>query len=195
MRTLAYGSPVLLLVAATQGELCGRDGLVCGVGPVEAAAATARALALRSFDAVLHVGLAGGRELEPGTVVVGSEAVYCDLDAHWPVIERATPTAELVEAALHALPGAVPLPVHTSAAVGAASNTVLQGPLVEAMEGFGVLRAATLASVPAVEVRVVSNTIGEPDRVRWEIARGLAVLDETIPRLAAALESVTARES
>ena len=63
---------MFLLVAATQGELCSHDGLVCGVGPVEAAAATARALALRSFDAVLHVGLAGGRELESGTVVVGS---------------------------------------------------------------------------------------------------------------------------
>jgi futalosine hydrolase len=180
---VAYGSPVLLLVAATHDELCGHDGLVCGVGPVEAAAATARALALRSFDAVLHVGLAGGRELEPGTVVVGSEAVYCDFSAEWPVIERAAPAAELVEAALRALPGAVSLPVHTSAAVGAASNTVLQGRLVEAMEGFGVLRAATLAGVPAVEVRVVSNEIDEPDRARWEIARGLEVLAMTIPAL------------
>ncbi len=34
-----------LLVAATELELCGQPGLVCGVGPVEAAAATARALA------------------------------------------------------------------------------------------------------------------------------------------------------
>lgn len=192
---MAYGSPVLLLVAATHGELCGRDGLVCGVGPVEAAATTARALALRSFDAVLHVGLAGGRELEPGTVVVGSEAVYCDLSAEWPVIERAEPAVELLEALLRALPGAVSLPVHTSAAVGGASNTVLQGRLVEAMEGFGVLRAAELAGVPGVEVRVVSNAIGEPDRSRWAIARGLDVLDKTIPRLAAALEFVTARES
>lgn len=192
---MAYGSPVLLLVAATHGELCGRDGLVCGVGPVEAAATTARALALRSFAAVLHVGLAGGRELEPGTVVVGSEAVYCDLSAEWPVIERAEPAAELVEALLRALPGAVSLPVYTSAAVGGASNTVLQGRLVEAMEGFGVLRAAALAGVPGVEVRVVSNAIDEPHRSRWEIARGLDVLDKTIPRLAAALESVAARES
>ena len=181
---------MLLLVAATHDELCDRDGLVCGVGPVEAAAATARALALRSFDAVLHVGLAGGRELESGTVVVGSEAVYCDLSAEWPVIARATPDADLVEAALLALPGAVSLPIHTSAAVGGARNTVLQGRLVEAMEGFGVLRAAAQAGVPALEVRVVSNEIGEPDRSRWEIARGLEVLDETSPRLAAALESV-----
>jgi futalosine hydrolase len=185
---VAYGSPVLLLVAATHGELCGHDGLVCGVGPVEAAAATARALALRPFEAVLHVGLAGGRELEPGTVVVGREAVYCDLSAEWPVVERATPAAELVEAALRALPSAVSLPVHTSAAVGTASNKLLQGPLVEAMEGFGVLRAATLAGVPAIEVRVVSNEIGEPDRTRWKIAQALEVLATTIPALLPTLE-------
>jgi nucleoside phosphorylase len=178
--TVAYGSPVFLLVAATHGELCGRDGLVCGVGPVEAAAATARALALRPFEAVLHVGLAGGRELEPGTVVVGSEAVYCDLSAEWPVIERSQPDHGLVERALVAVPGAVSLPIHTSAEVGRACDTVSQGPLVEAMEGFGVLRAAELAAVPAVEVRVVSNEIGEPDRTRWEIAQALEVLATTI---------------
>lgn len=186
---MAYGSPVLLLVAATRAELCGHDGLVCGVGPVEAAAATARALALRSFDAVLHVGLAGGRELEPGTVVVGSEAVYCDLAAEWPVIERAAPAAELLETALSTLPDAVLLPVHTSAGVGTASNTVLQGRLVEAMEGFGVLRAAELAGVPAVEVRVVSNEIGEPDRSRWAITRALQELGRVLPAM---LDAVSA---
>ena len=61
---VAYRVAMLLLVAATDRELCGHDGLVCGVGPVEAAAATARALALHPFDTVLHVGLAGGREGE-----------------------------------------------------------------------------------------------------------------------------------
>ena len=56
---------MILLVAATERELCGHDGLVCGVGPVEAAAATARALALHPITAVLHVGLAGGRGVGP----------------------------------------------------------------------------------------------------------------------------------
>ena len=82
--------PAVLLVAATDRELCGHDGLVCGVGPVEAAAATARALALRPFDVLLHVGVAGGRGLAPGTIVVGTEAIYCDLSAEWPVVDRVT---------------------------------------------------------------------------------------------------------
>src|SRR6476619_1202035 len=84
-------------------ELCSHDGLVCGVGPVEGAAATARTLALHRFDVVLHVGLAGGRDLAIGSVVVGSEAVYTDLSAEWPVVTRVTPDAGLF-GAVHADP-------------------------------------------------------------------------------------------
>jgi len=180
---------VLLLVAATDRELCGHEGLVCGVGPVEAAAATARALALNPVETVLHVGLAGGRGLEPGTLVIGSEAVYCDLAADWPVTDRVSADAGLVETVRAAFPDAPVLVIHTSAAVGAASDTVSQGPLVEAMEGFGVLRAAALAGVPAVEVRAISNEIGEADRARWQLEVGFATLELAVPRLLAALRA------
>ncbi len=181
--------PAVLLVAATDRELCGHDGLVCGVGPVEAAAATARALALRPFDVLLHVGVAGGRGLAPGTIVVGTEAVYCDLSAEWPVVDRVTADPGLVEALRTALPAAATLPVHTSAAVGGARDTGSTGPLVEAMEGFGVLRAAALASVPAVEVRAISNEIGEADRARWQIPVALDALEQAVPLALAAVRS------
>ena len=183
---------MLLLVAATDRELCGHDGLVCGVGPVEAAAATARALALRSFDAVLHVGLAGAREIPVGSVVVGTEAVYCDLSAEWPVVERVAGDPRLLAAVVELLPQAIELPIHTSAAVGAATETVSHGPLVEAMEGFGVLRAAALAGVPAVEVRVVSNAVAEADRARWDVAGALGTLGEAIPAVVEALRQPAA---
>jgi futalosine hydrolase len=187
---VTYGVAVLLLVAATQRELCGHDGLVCGVGPVEAAVATARALALHRFDAVLHVGLAGGRELAVGSVVVGTEAVYRDLSAEWPVVDRATPDAGLFERVRIALPDAAAAPIHTSAAVGASGDTVSSGLLVEAMEGFGVLRAAERAGVPAVEVRVVSNEIGEDDRSRWQIGAALDALEVALPKLVGAAVDV-----
>ena len=60
------------------------------------------------------------------------------------------------------------------------------------MEGFGVLRAAKQAEVPAVEVRAISNAIGEPDRARWDVAAGLAALDCALPALVAAAESLPA---
>ena len=167
--------PDVLLVAATERELDGRDGLVCGIGPVEAAAATARALAFHSYAAVLHIGIAGGRGLGVGSLVIGEEAVYCDLAAAIRLVDRVHADDRLVAAAREALPGAQVLPIGTSAAVGGGAGGA--GELaVEAMEGFGVLRAAALADVPAVEIRAISNEIGEPDRSRWQVTEAIETL-------------------
>jgi len=175
---------VLLVVAATGRELGAVEGaetLECGIGPVEAAAATARALAERRPDAVLHVGIAGARGLAVGTAVLGTEAVYCDLGAAIPVIDRALPDERLLAALRAAFSDLPALPIGTSARVGGTPDTLQ----VEAMEGFGVLRAAELAGVPAVEVRVISNEVGEPDRANWRFAEALATLSELLPRLVA----------
>jgi futalosine hydrolase len=168
-----------LLVAATERELCGAPGLVCGVGPVEAAATTARALAERRPRALLHVGLAGGRGLPVPSLVLGSEAVYHDLEAAIPVLDRALPDEALLAAARDALPDARVLPIGTSAGVG---RTRADSP-VEAMEGFAVLRAAALAGVPAVELRAVANEVDEADRARWRFDEALDLLAEALERL------------
>ena len=79
--------PDILLVAATERELAGSDGLVCGIGPVEAAVATARALALRPVAAVLHVGVA--RKSVPAARVAGSRQMT---NATSPKTSAAMPT-------------------------------------------------------------------------------------------------------
>lgn len=168
----------VLLVAATDIELCEHSGLVCGVGPVEAAVATARRIALQPPDAVLHVGIAGARGITPGGIVIGSEAVYCDISAEIPVVDRLAPDARLLEALRAAVPEALALPIGTSASVGGATDVRVEG-----MEGFAVLRACALAGVPAVEVRAISNEISEGDRARWRIGRALEGLAEALPRM------------
>lgn len=173
---------VVLLVAATEIELCERDGLVCGVGPVEAAASTARALAAERPDAVVHVGVAGARGITPGALVVGSESVYCDIAAEIPVIDRVAPDSTLLATVRAVLPNALALPIGTSAAVGGTDT----GLRVEAMEGFGVLRACAQAGVPAVEIRAISNEITEADRGRWRIGRALETLADALPEVLAA---------
>jgi len=172
---------VLLVVAATSGELVGADGvatLVCGVGPVEAAVRTAAELARSRPRAVLHVGVAGARTFDQPSFVVGSEAVYCDADdARW-IELRVEPDDRLVARALGALPAAHLAPIGTTARVGGSS-----GCEIEAMEGYAVLRASALAAVPAVEVRVVANAIGETDRSRWRLDEARAALAGALPRL------------
>ena len=176
----------VLLVAATERELDGRDGLVCGIGPVEATAATARALALRNWRAVLHIGVAGGRGITRGALVIGSEAVYCDLAAAVRLIDRVEADPELVAAARAVLPDAPILAIGTSAAVGGTDRALA----VEAMEGFGVLRAAALAGVPAIEIRAISNEIGEPDRARWRIREAIDAISGVTPELLTAIGAV-----
>jgi nucleoside phosphorylase len=149
---------------------------------VEAAAATALALAVQAPSALLHVGIAGARGIPAPQLVIGSEAVYEDAGDGGLVPGRVRPDAELLEHVRRALPDAQVLPIGTSARVGGTS-----GCTVEAMEGFAVLRAAELAGVPAVEVRAVSNEIDEPDRGRWRFDDALAALEQAVPLLLAEL--------
>ena len=174
----------MLFVAATERELELLDGLdtfCCGIGPVEAALGTARALEERRPDAVIHVGIAGSRTLEPPALVLGGEAVYCDVldpGSSFPRIERVRPDAALLERARAALPEAQVLPIATCGKVGAGT-----GFAVEAMEGFGVLRACELAGVPAVELRAISNSPDEADRTRWRLDDAFAALADALQRL------------
>jgi futalosine hydrolase len=177
---------VILVVAATDFEAALVDGApvraaVCGIGPVEAALATARAIAEQRPDAIVQIGIAGAQTLPHASLALGSEAVYCDvLDPHAriPRVERVSPDARLLDAARRALPQAHVLPIGTTARVG--GGGVCE---VEAMEGFGVLRAAGLAGVPAVELRAVSNPVDEPDRGKWRIDDALNALRDALPPL------------
>ena len=174
----------MLVVAATERELAllGRhDSFCCGIGPVEAALQTARAIEERRPEAVVHVGIAGSRTLEPPSLVLGSEAVYCDvLDPSSTLarVERVRPDPALLEHVRTALPEAHVLPIATCGKVGAGT-----GFDVEAMEGFGVLRACELVGVPAVELRAISNSPDEADRTRWRFDEAFAALAAALDRL------------
>jgi len=175
----------ILVVAATARELASDlpcPTLICGVGPVEAASRTAATIAMLQPMAVLHVGIAGARRgsgLAPGTVIIGASSRYSDLEVSVNLAPREIlPSRTLLDAATYAVPTAVKLPIGTSARVGGTS-----GCEVEAMEGFAVLRAAGIAGVPAVEVRVISNEIEEEDRTRWQFEQAFAAITGITPRL------------
>ena len=138
---------------------------------------TARMLSERKPDAVMHVGIAGARELEALTLVLGSEAVYEDRRGRHG-LPRLAPDPALFERIRGALPDALVLPIGTSGTVGGASACD-----VEAMEGFAVLRACELAGVPAVELRAISNSPDEEDRSKWRFDEAFAALAEAVARV------------
>ena len=169
--------PVTLIVAATEAELCGEAGLVCGVGPVEAAAATARVLAEGGVSAVLHVGLAGARRtsgIAVGALVVGASACYEDLVTTCRLAPDVVHADEWLVSVVAGVLGLEPLTIGTTGRVGGGDACE-----VEAMEGFAVLRACELAGVPAVEVRAISNHV-EDARADWRIEEALAALGSAL---------------
>jgi futalosine hydrolase len=58
----------------------------------------------------------------------------------------------------------------------------------EGMEGFGVASAATMAELPFVEIRAISNVVGPRDRESWRIGEALDVL-ATVGQTLAALQA------
>jgi nucleoside phosphorylase len=178
-------SAVILVVAATDDELRGvgeARALACGVGPVEAAARTAAELTREPADAVLHVGIAGARAFDAPAFVIGSEAVYEDADDQQWIQLRIAADERLVVAVKAVLPDARVASIGTTARIAGASDCD-----VEAMEGYAVLRAAALAGVPAVEVRVLSNAISD-EQENWRFDEAFALLAEALPRLVEAVE-------
>ena len=174
----------MLVVAATERELAhvrSADTFVCGIGPVEAALQTSRALAARRPDAVLHIGIAGARGIDPPALVLGSQSVYCDVLDPLSVlkrIERLDPDAAFLARVHAAVPEALLLPIATAGTVG--GGTACD---VEAMEGFGVLRACALADVPAVELRAISNAPDEADRGKWTYEDAFVALGDAVARV------------
>lgn len=172
------------MVAATARELAAGGAwrvLECGVGPVEAAARTAAAIATRRPAAILHVGIAGARRaagIVPPALVIGIEAQYGDsgVGPEW-APSVVMPSQRLLDAARRVLPLARLAAIGTSARVGGTSTPV------EGMEGFAVLRAAQLAGVPALEVRAISNLVEEDDRAKWMFAEAFAAIVAATPRL------------
>jgi nucleoside phosphorylase len=132
--------------------------------------------------AILHIGIAGtrrARALPPATLVIGTEARYHDLSvpSHLaPSVVVTSPT--LVAAAARAFPDAPRLAIGTSGRIGGTTDTD-----VEAMEGYAVLRAAQMAGVPAIEVRIISNEIEQEDRTLWQFEAAFAAVHAATPRL------------
>lgn len=166
----------------------GADVLVCGIGPAAAAAATATALALGGYDVALSLGISGAFRgtADVGDTLVATELVAADLGADSPTgflglgalgwqDDTVPVDPELLAALLTRLAGPVvtgPL-VTVSTVTGTRARAdelaARHGAVGEAMEGWGVLVAATAHHVPALEVRTVSNLIGDRDTSTWDL--------------------------
>lgn len=195
-----------LLVTAVEAERDALHGsaeglavIATGAGPAAAATGTAWMLASEPYELAASVGIGGGfaPHAPVGSVVVSSGTVPADLGADSP--EGFLPIADLgfaprvdapdleyskriadslTASGLTVVTGSV---LTVSTVTGTAERTAeLQarhpGAVAEAMEGYGVATAATMANLPYVEIRVISNVVGPRDRSAWRIAESLEIL-------------------
>ena len=204
------GILVVCAVAQELAALPSRDGvevLAVGVGPVESALGTMRALAGRRYDAVINAGIAGGfrDRCTVGDAVVCSREDYAELGLEdgtafpLPGGLALVRSVEADPALLRPfLAGVVPVIVGRGVTSAIVTSTTARAlvlahrfrPDVESMEGFSVLRAAQLAEVPAIEIRGVSNLVGERASNEWDFRAGAAAAVATTDALLDVLLSV-----
>ncbi|HLY03919.1 MAG TPA: futalosine hydrolase [Candidatus Cybelea sp.] len=201
---------MILLCCAVDAELRfwkdreGVDKLILGVGPVEAAAAVATAVANRDYSLVVNAGvggaLSGAAQIGDG-VIVGADTMDLGLETSEPislppgerVVDRARSDGTIV-GKLRARGFAV-LNGVTVSSVTATDETASQlagrGAQVESMEGFAVLRAAERAGVRAIELRGISNRCGARESSGWDFAAGAAGLQKIVEALFDVLDEGT----
>ena len=198
---------MILLACAVERELgawadrVNVEPLVTGIGPVEAAAAIAGAVARRSYRFVVSAGLAGafdGAARVGDGVIVAEDWLELTLEggAAIPlpdgieVTSRAHSDPALVErmrsCGFAVLRGVTVAQVTSTEAT--AARLAALGAQVESMEGFAALRACERARVPAIQVRGVSNRVGDRTRSRWDFAAGLAGLTRVAEAVIEALD-------
>lgn len=175
--------------------------LACGVGPVEAAIAVARELERTRYRYVLSVGIGGAYEdvarVGEGRLIASECLAELGLEGGAPLalpggartIERARADSAALERCRGIAPFASGLTVTTVTTTAATGERLRKryGTEVESMEGFAVLRAAEVAGIPALEIRGISNYVGERSASRWNFDAGAraaaSTLDATLSRL------------
>jgi futalosine hydrolase len=163
--------------------------LICGIGPVEAGIALARRLATERYDRILNIGVAGGfaPRVDVGSCVIVTDEYYLDLgredgdelklpDGAQPITHVALDSAFMHEPMEY---GATLGPAVTSAMVttsderAAALRSRFVGVVSESMEGYALARAAAEAGVPLMQLRGISNRVGERSNSGWNLEAGL----------------------
>jgi futalosine hydrolase len=186
--------PVTIGPYSLSARTAATDVIVSGIGPAAAAAATATALALGDYDFCLSLGICGAFRgtADIGDIVVSTELVAADLGADSPTgflslgalgwADEVVPVdPDLLDTAVKRLGDVVTGPVVTVSTVTgtrarADELATRHGAVAEAMEGWGVLAAAGPHDVPVVEVRTVSNLIGDRDPSTWHFEAAFASL-------------------
>ena len=187
--------------------------VVTGVGPVNAALEMGAALGRYDISGVVNLGVAGSFDLAKApleSAVAASAEVYADYGVagtdglvdtagfafpQWEggegrVLQRMEldPEASARTMGLALSDGWTRGPALTVAGVTGSLERAhalaeRHGALTESMEGFSLALACLTRRLPFLEVRTISNGVGERDRKKWKLKQALASLENVTARL------------
>jgi futalosine hydrolase len=183
--------PETMAVATGAGTLVVIPG---GVGAAAASLAAGIAAHRLTPDLIVSMGIAGGfPPLNIGSIAVASRIVAGDMGAEGPdgyqslaelnlgSVEYPCPGAPRVADRLHSLQPHVGTLLTVSTITGTPNRREqlqLRHPdaLAEAMEGYGVALAAERHGCPVLEIRAISNDVGDRNRDHWRFGDALDAL-------------------
>lgn len=188
MQATRIGGRQVLFVMATDHEY-GRHlaerfvPLITGVGPIEAAAGTAMALAGMAAlpDLIVSIGSAGSRTLPLGSVWQVASVTWRDMDAsRIGFAKGVVPFADFGAELTLATPIDWPVARLSTGAdiVGGSDYDAIDADMVD-METFAVVRAGQRFGVPVMGLRGISDGPGELDAIGGWTGM-LEVLDEAL---------------
>ncbi len=200
----------ILLIAATEPEIgpviearTGADILITGVGLPSALYHLQKRMHQIDYDLVIQAGIAGtyNSKLEPAQTVWVKQDAFGDLGMEEK--EKFTP---LFEAGFggrdefpftngwlmnpHELAAALSLPAVSSVTVNKVTDSKLQeqqiirqfNPDIESMEGAALHYVCLQEQVPFIQLRSISNRVGERDKKKWTIKESIENLNKELLR-------------
>ena len=206
----------ILIIAATGKEIDpfvtnhpNADVLITGIGIAATIYHLQKRLQQIEYDLVIQAGIAGSftNDIQPGQVVLIRQDCFGDLG-----LEENSKIKSLFEAGFgnkddfpfengwlinpHSVLGSASLPVVNAVTVNKVSDVLLQkqqliqkySPQLESMEGAALHYVCLQENLSFLQVRAISNYVGENDRNKWNIKKAIANLNNKLGNLVMELD-------
>lgn len=199
--------PTLDWLSSSKGIVNGHEieTLITGVGSTATAYALTRQLLWRSPEVVVQAGIGGSfkKEFPPETVVMISEEVFGDQgvvengeltdifdlglaasDEH-PFTSRMLPNPHTENWTKFGLPFVRGATINRISSTAEDVRILAEkyNPVMESMEGAALHYACLMENIPFLQLRAVSNFVGERDKNKWKMMEAIAVLNEKLKRI------------
>lgn len=179
--------------------------LITGIGSTATSYALTRQLLWRSPEMVIQAGIGGSfsNEYPPGTVAFINEEVFADLGAFQddgftdifdlglagaddhPYTNRMLINPQLESWIKYGLPFVRGATINciSSSAEQVTEIKNKYSPVIESMEGAALHYACLMEHIPFIQLRAVSNFVGERDKNQWKMMEAITVLNEKLRRI------------